>query len=154
VIGIDVREFPPRPAFDEMYFPDQLNQMLPRADVIFVCVPHTPESENMLGPRQFGLMKQDAVFIALSRGKVYDLASLVKALDSKKLAGAGVDVTEPEPLPKRHPLWQFDNVIITPHVATQSQGGTPRRMELIKSNIMRFANGGRLRNVVDKQRGY
>ena len=108
----------------------------------------------MLGPKQFELMKQDAFFIALSRGKVYHLDSLVKALDSKRLAGAGVDVIEPEPLPKGHPLWGFENVVITPHIATQGQGGSPRRMELIRDNIERFANSERLRNVVEKQKGY
>ncbi len=154
VIGIDPREFPPRPDFDEMYYPDRLNRVLPRAGVIFLCAPHTPESENMLGPKQFNLMKKGAFFIGLSRGKVYHLDSLVKALDSKQLAGAGVDVTEPEPLPKGHPLWKFDNVVVTPHIATQTQGGTPRRIALIKDNIERFANGEPLRNVVDKQKGY
>lgn len=154
VIGIDPKEFPPRPDFDEMYYPDHLDPVLPRADVVFLCAPHTKESEGMLGPKQFELMKQDAFFIALSRGKVYHLDSLVKALDSKRLAGAGVDVIEPEPLPKGHPLWGFENVVITPHIATQGQGGSPRRMELIRDNIERFANGERLRNVVDKQKGY
>jgi phosphoglycerate dehydrogenase-like enzyme len=62
-------------------------------------------------------MKQGAYFIAVSRGKTYDANALVKALDDKRLAGAGLDVTDPEPLPKGHPLWKFDNVVITPHPA-------------------------------------
>ena len=154
VIGVDPKEFPPRQSFDRMVYPDRLDQVIPEADVVFVCVPHTKESEKMYGPGQFERMKRGSYFIALSRGKIYDLPALVKALDSKHLAGAGVDVTDPEPLPKGHALWKFDNVIITPHVATQGEGGTPRRIELYKDNIARFAAGEQLRNVVDKQKGY
>ncbi len=154
VIGVDPKEFPPRLSFDRMVYPDRLDQVIPEADVVFVCVPHTDESEKMYGPSQFERMKRGSYFIALSRGKIYDLPALVKALDSKRLAGAGVDVTDPEPLPKGNALWKFENVIITPHVATQGEGGTPRRIALYKDNIARFAAGERLRNVVDKRKGY
>ena len=108
----------------------------------------------MYGPSQFERMKRGSYFIALSRGKIYDLPALIKALDSERLAGAGVDVTDPEPLPPGNPLWKFDNVVITPHVATQGEGGTPRRIELYKENIARFAAGERLINVVDKMKEY
>ncbi len=154
VIGVDPKEFPPRLSFDRMVYPDRLDQVVPEADVVFLCVPHTKESEKMYGPSQFERMKRGSYFIALSRGKVYDLGALVKALDSQHLAGAGVDVTDPEPLPKGHALWKFENVVITPHVATQGEGGTPRRIKLYKENIARFAAGEQLRNVVDKQKGY
>jgi phosphoglycerate dehydrogenase-like enzyme len=99
-------------------------------------------------------MKQGAYFIAVSRGKLYDTNALVKALDSRRLAGAGLDVTNPEPLPKGHPLWKFGNVVITPHIAGQSDQVQTRRMELIKENIARFARGAPLLNVVDKKKGY
>jgi phosphoglycerate dehydrogenase-like enzyme len=154
VIGVDPKEFPPRLSFDKMVYPDRLDQVIPEADVVFLCVPHTKESEKMYGPSQFERMKRGSYFIALSRGKVYDLGALVKALDSKHLAGAGVDVTDPEPLPKGNALWGFDNVIITPHVATQGEGGTLRRIELYNDNIARFAAGEQLLNVVDKKKGY
>ncbi len=78
----------------------------------------------------------------------------MKALDSRQIAGAGLDVTNPEPLPKGHALWKFDNVIITPHIAGQSDGIQARRMELIKENIARFSKGEPLLNVVDKVKGY
>ena len=154
VIGVDPKEFPTRQSFDRMVYPDRLDQVIPEADVVFLCVPHTKESEKMYGPSQFERMKRGSYFIALSRGKIYDLPALVKALDSRHLAGAGVDVTDPEPLPKGHALWKFDNVVITPHIATQGEGGTPRRIELYKDNIVRFGAGEQLRNVVDKQKGY
>jgi phosphoglycerate dehydrogenase-like enzyme len=80
--------------------------------------------------------------------------ALVKALDSKRLDGAGVDVTDPEPLPKGHALWKFDNVIITPHIAGRSDRDEGRMVETIKENIRRFVAGKPLLNVVDKQKGY
>ncbi len=153
-IGVDPEEFPPRPAFDSMVYPDRLDMVVPRADVVFICAPHTKDSEGMFGGKQFELMKKDSYFIAVSRGKVYSMPGLVKALDSKHIAGAGVDVTEPEPLPKGHALWKFNNAIITPHVATQGEGGTPNRMILYKDNIARFAAGDKLRNIVDMHKEY
>lgn len=154
VIGVDPEEFPPRLSFDRMVYPDRLDEVLPEADAVFVCAPHTKDSEGMLGPAQFELMQQGSYFIALSRGKLYDMPSLVKALDSQRLAGAGVDVTEPEPLPAGHPLWKFDNAVITPHVATQGALGPKLRIELYKDNIARFVAGERLRNVVDMRKEY
>ena len=121
---------------------------------MLMAAPHTPQSENMIGPEQFELMKRGSYFIAVSRGSTYDLASLVKALDSQRLAGAGVDVVNPEPLPKGHPLWQFDNVIITPHVAGRSDADQSRMLGTVKENLRRFGEGLPLVNVVDKQKGW
>jgi phosphoglycerate dehydrogenase-like enzyme len=154
VIGVDPKELPPNPSVDVLVYPDRLDQMIPQADVVFVCAPHTPESEKMFGSKQFELMKRGSYFIAVSRGKLYDMGGLVKALDSKHLAGAGVDVTDPEPLPANHPLWNFENVIITPHIATQTDHQIRRRMELLRENITRFGKGEQLRNIVEMRRGY
>ena len=154
VIGVDPEEFPPRQSFDRMIYPDRLDQVIPEADAVFVCAPHTKDSEGMLGPAQFELMKRGSYFIALSRGKLYDMAALVRALDRQHLAGAGVDVTDPEPLPKGHPLWKFDNAIITPHVATQGLLGGQLRIKLYKENIARFGAREQLRNVVDMRKEY
>src|SRR5205814_5990057 len=117
VIGVDIRDIPTSVMIQRVVPPDQLDAVLPLADVVFVSVPHTAKSEGMMGAREFELMKQGSYFIAMSRGKIYDHAALVKALDSKRLAGAGLDVMAPEPLPKGHPLWKFPNVIITPHTS-------------------------------------
>lgn len=154
VIGVDPEEFPPRQIFDRMVYPDRLDEVIPEADVVFVCAPHTTDSEGMIGPSQFQAMKRGSYFIALSRGKLYDMPSLVKALDSKQLAGAGVDVTDPEPLPPGHALWKFENAIITPHVATQGVLGGLLRAKVYKENIARFAAGERLMNVVDMRKEY
>jgi len=154
VIGVDPKDMPFNPYVSRMVYPDQLDTVLPQADVVFISAPLTPESEGMMGPRQFELLKTGAYFIVVSRGKLYDTGALVKALDSRRLAGAGLDVTNPEPLPKGHPLWRFENVIITPHIAGHSDNVEARRIALIKENIARFVNGQPLLNVVDKAKGY
>lgn len=154
IIGVDPKDIPYLPSVSRMVTPDRLDSVLPEADVVFVSAPHTPMSERMMGPRQFELMKPKSYFIAVSRGKLYDTGALVSALDRKHLAGAGLDVTDPEPLPKGHPLWKFENVVITPHYAGSSDHVQARRMELLKENLRRFGAGEPLLNVVDKQKGY
>jgi phosphoglycerate dehydrogenase-like enzyme len=154
VIGVDPKDISYTPLVSRVVPPDRLDSVLPEADVVFVSAPHTKESEGMMGPRQFELMKQGAYFIAVSRGKLYNSEALVKALDSKRLAGAGLDVTNPEPLPKGHPLWKFENVVITPHIAGGSDRVQERRVNLIKENVRRFTHGERLLNVVDISKGY
>jgi D-2-hydroxyacid dehydrogenase (NADP+) len=128
--------------------------VLPEADVVFMAAPHTPKTERMMGPGQFELLKKGSYFIAVSRGMTYDTAALVKALDSGRLAGAGLDVTDPEPLPKGHALWQFKNVVITPHTAGGSDHIDERLNALIRENIRRFAEDKPLLNVVDKKEGF
>jgi phosphoglycerate dehydrogenase-like enzyme len=154
VIGVDPRDMPISNFFSEMVTPDRLNEVLPRADVVFVSAPLTPKSERMIAASQFDAMKRGAYFIAVSRGRLYDKAALVKALDSKKLAGAGLDVTDPEPLPAEDSLWNFPNVVITPHVASVAEGSNQRRIGVIEENIRRFAHGAQLTHVVDKNQGY
>ena len=154
VIGVDPEDLPYSPFVKEVVKPDRLDEMVPKADVIFVAAPWTRESHKMIGPDQFESMKRGAYFIAVSRGGLYDLDALVKALDSKRLAGAGVDVTDPEPLPKSHALWKFGNAIITPHIAGRSDLDRIRMLGTVKENIRRFAEDLPLLNVVDKQKGY
>jgi phosphoglycerate dehydrogenase-like enzyme len=154
VLGIDPKDIPYINSVERVGKPDQLNSFLPSADVVFMCAPITPESSLMFDREEFSLMKKGAFFINVSRGKIVNTQALVEALRSGHLAGAGLDVTEPEPLPKDHPLWTLENVIITPHVAGRSDGITQRRMELFGENLRRFEQDLPLRNVVDKQRGY
>jgi phosphoglycerate dehydrogenase-like enzyme len=154
VIGVDPEDIPYMPVISRVVKPDQLDAFLPQADVVFVSAPHTPASEKMLGARQFEIMKKGAYFIAVSRGSLYDLDALATALQTKRLAGAGVDVTNPEPLPKGHPLWKCDNAIITPHIAGRSDKDLARMVNTIRENIRRFVEGKPLINVVDKQKGY
>jgi phosphoglycerate dehydrogenase-like enzyme/glyoxylase-like metal-dependent hydrolase (beta-lactamase superfamily II) len=134
--------------------PDQLDALLPAANVVVLASPLTPETTGLIGSAQFALMKPGAFFINIARGKEVDTAALVQALQSKKLAGAGLDVTDPEPLPSDHPLWKLPNAIVTPHVSGQSPGTTSRTRRLFVENMRRFANGEPLVNVVVKKSGY
>src|ERR1051326_3236744 len=120
VIGVDPEDKPLSPFVKKTVKPDQLDAVLPEADVVFISAPLTEQSRKMVGAREFELMKKGSFFIAVSRGGIYDMNGLVKALDEKRLAGAGVDVMGPAPLPKGHPLWKFQNAIITPHIAGRS----------------------------------
>jgi phosphoglycerate dehydrogenase-like enzyme len=154
VIGVDPEDKPFVPFLEKVVKPDQIDEVIPQADVVFISAPHTEKSHKMMGARQFELMKKNSYFIAVSRGGIYEMPGLVKALDSHQLAGAGVDVTDPEPLPKGHALWKFDNVIVTPHIAGRSDQDNARMVGTIKDNIKRFVDGKPLVNVVDKQKGY
>jgi phosphoglycerate dehydrogenase-like enzyme len=154
VIGVDPKDLPQNVNVSRMVYPSQLDTVLPLADIVFVSAPLTPESRHMVSSKQFDLMKKGAFFIAVSRGGLYDTPALVKALDSRKLAGAGLDVTDPEPLPQGHPLWKFPNVVITPHIAGNSPGSFSRRRGVFTENIGRFVRNEPMRNVVDKQKGY
>jgi phosphoglycerate dehydrogenase-like enzyme len=154
VIGVDPEDKPFSPFVKKVVKPDQLDEVLPQADVVFISTPHTEKSHKMMGAREFELLKPHSYFVAVSRGGIYDMGGLVKALDSKRLAGAGVDVTDPEPLPKGHALWKFNNVVITPHIAGRSDRDNERMVGTIKENIKRFVDGEPLINVVDKQKGY
>ena len=154
VIGVDIRDIPPSTTVQRVVPPDELDSVLPEADVVFVSVPHTKKSEGMMGARQFELMKRGSYFIAMSRGKIYDHQALVKALDSQRLAGAGLDATDPEPLPKGHPIWKFPNVVITPHTSGGSDNLQARLNYIVKENIRRFGAGLQLLNVVDKVEGF
>ena len=154
VTCVDPEDIPFSPFIVKTVKPDRLDEELPDTDALFISAPHTPKSHKMVGPKQFELLKKGAYFIAVSRGGVYDLPSLVKSLDSKRLTGAGVDVVDPEPLPAGNSLWKFENVIITPHIAGRSDLDNARMLGIVKDNIRRFAEGLPLVNVVDKQKGY
>jgi phosphoglycerate dehydrogenase-like enzyme len=154
VIGVDPEDKPFVPFIQRVVKPDQLDEVLPEADVVFISAPDTPKSHKMMGAHQFGLMKKNSYFIAVSRGGIYDMNGLVKAMDEKRLAGAGVDVTDPEPLPKDHPLWKFPNAVITPHIAGRSDQDAGRMVGTIKENLKRFVEGKPMINVVDKRKGY
>ncbi len=159
VVGADIMPMHPEQVgnlADSLYLVDGggLEQLLGESDVIVSAAPHTRKSEGMFGEREFSLMKRGAYFINVSRGKLVQTPALVKALTEKRLAGAGLDVTDPEPLPDGHALWQFPNVIITPHTAGQSQFAWKRTQAVFVENVRRYINNLPLLNVVDKQAGY
>src|SRR5262249_30802189 len=132
---------------------EAFHRLLPQADVVASAVPLTKESRRMIGEKEFEMMKAGVVLINVSRGGIVDTDALVRALELKHVAAAGLDVTDPEPLPKGHPLWS-QNVLITPHSAGMSPGTERRRHEVFRENLGRFARGEMLINIVDKKVGY
>ena len=133
---------------------DGLKPLLERAEVVVLCCPLTPRSRGMLAAEQFAQMKRGAYLVNVARGKLVQTDALMDALGSGKLAGAGLDVTDPEPLPAEHPLWQQPNVVITSHIAGQSQFSWERVQRVFVDNVQRFAGGLPMLNVVDKAKGY
>jgi phosphoglycerate dehydrogenase-like enzyme len=137
---------------DVLWGSDRLGDLLMESDFVVSCVPHTPETVKLIGADQFRQMKRTAYFINVSRGIVVDLAALTTALQRGEIAGAGLDVFETEPLPAAHPLWGMQNVIMTPHTASDAPHTAKRRLAVLKGNLRRFVAGEPLQNVVDKSR--
>lgn len=135
--------------------PDTLEQLLPSADFVIVTIPHTPLTRGLFDMTKFSLMKNTAIFVNIGRGLTTKLDDLVKALETGEIAGAGLDVYEIEPLPKKHPLWAMQNAILTPHIAAQSGSHlNDRKYEIILENTRNLINGTPLKNLVDKKYWY
>ncbi len=139
---------------DQVGLADELFELAGQADVVVNATPLTPETTNLFDAAFFAAMKPQSYFFTVGRGKSVVTDDLVAALESGALAGAGLDVTEPEPLPKDHPLWKAPNVIITPHVATRSDRGSDRYWLVVRENLRRYVAGEKMFSVVDVERGY
>ncbi len=125
-----------------------------RADVIVNALPLTPETKGIFDRKIFDATKRGALFINVGRGGTVVTADLVAALEDGRIGGAGLDVTDPEPLPPDHPLWKTPNVLITPHVAAATDLGEEPRWLIARENLRRYAAGGKLLSEVDVKRGY
>jgi phosphoglycerate dehydrogenase-like enzyme len=134
--------------------PAELATLAKSADVVISCVPQTPTTLGMFDAKFFALLKPTAIFVNISRGGTMVMADLTQALVDKRLAGAGLDVTEPEPLPPDNPLWHAPHVIITPHISSRSDLPGEGRWIVARENLRRYALGARMLNVVDPVRGY
>jgi phosphoglycerate dehydrogenase-like enzyme len=129
---------------------ERLPELLAASDFVVIAAPHTPQTAKLFRRTQFQQMKRSAYLINIGRGAIVDLADLTAALQAKEIAGAALDVFEVEPLPADHPLWRFENVILTPHVAGYSPRIAERHLGLLLDNLGRFQRGEPLRNVVNK----
>ena len=155
VRAIDPDETLVRPSFVfSLDRPESLMKLAPEADVVVLACPLTSKTRGMFGSEQFAAMKKSAYFINIARGGLVKQDALIAALRDGKIAGAGLDVTDPEPLPDDHPLWQTPNLVLTPHLGGQSDGARDRMWRLYRENIRRFVAGEPLLCVVDKKRGY
>ena len=139
---------------DQVFPVERLHEALAEADYVVLAVPETPESNRMFGRAQFAAMKRTAHFLNIARGKLVDQDALIEALQQRRIAGAALDVTDPEPLPTDHPLWSLDNLILTPHLSAASERLWHRQAALLLDNLDRFFAGRELLNIVDKSRGY
>ncbi len=154
IIALD-KEKKEKPEFvQELRSIENLGTALPEADFVILCVPYTQETHYLFGREQFQKMKSSAVIINISRGGVINEKELIEALQKKTIAGAGLDVTETEPLPPDSPLWTMENVIITPHHSGISEKYMDRAVDLFCTNLKAFLGGQELPNFVDKTRGY
>ena len=134
--------------------PEELPVLASQADVVVNALPLTPQTTGIFDKAFFDTMKPGAIFISVGRGASTVTSALLAALESGRLYGAGLDVTDPEPLPADSPLWQMNNVIITPHVAAASPASMQRTAIIAAENLRRYVDGGNLLNVVDMQAGY
>jgi phosphoglycerate dehydrogenase-like enzyme len=134
--------------------PAELATLAKSADVIVSCVPQTPTTLGMFDAKFFALLKPTAIFVNISRGSTMVMADLTQALVDKRLAGAGLDVADPEPLPPDNPLWHAPHVLITPHISSRSDLPGEGRWVVARENLRRYALGARMLNVVDQARGY
>lgn len=149
VLAVDPRA-PAAPPGVALFRPERLNAVLPLCDFVVIAAPHTPETFKLFNRDRIRQMKRSAYLINVGRGVIVDLADLTTALEAKEIAGAGLDVFEVEPLPPEHPLWQMENVLITPHCAAASPRVPERHLATLLENVRRFAAGEDLKNVVDK----
>jgi phosphoglycerate dehydrogenase-like enzyme len=128
--------------------------MIAQCDYLVVAAPLTPETHGMIGAREFAAMKPGAVVINVGRGPLIDEPAMIQALAEKRILGAALDVFTTEPLPPGHPLFQFENVLLSPHSADHTPDWLDRAMQFFLAQFERFAKGEPLLNVVDKHRGY
>lgn len=133
---------------------EDLANVLPQADFVVLAAPETPETRQVIGAKEFALMKREAYLINVARGTLVDEAALAEALRKHTIAGAAIDVATEEPLPPQSPLWKLDNIFITPHVSAVSERMWTRQTELLMENLERWFDGRELINQVDLQRGY
>lgn len=139
---------------DQFFIPEQLHELLGLSDYVVISVPLTRETEKLIGETELRMMRRNAYLVNIARGRVIDEQALIRALREGWIAGAGLDVTEEEPLPSESPLYAMPNVILTPHISGNSAHYDTRLAALFAENLKRYRNGQQLRNRYDPSRGY
>ena len=151
-----VRDVPKE--FDAMITLEQVDTVLPEADIVICCMPHTPLTQGFFTKARFEKMKSTAIFVNVGRGTLVDHEALADVLNEGKIFGAALDVTFPEPLPENHPLWKCRNVLITPHVSGQTFAGLKDKenffFQVCKENLENYRDRNPLQNQVDLKTGY
>ena len=135
---------------------EDIDRFLPEADIVALALPNTPQTYHIMNEERLSGMKRGSILLNVGRGTAIDQDTLVKVLRNGPLAGASIDVTDPEPLPADHPLWRCENLLLTPHIAGDYhlQETLDQIVELFIDNLCRYAKGRELKNPVDKKTGY
>lgn len=149
--GIDKPDY-----VDELYLFDKLDDVLHRADIVALSLPNTPQTAGMFSAQRINKMKADSTLINVGRGNAIDTEALCNALESGKLYGAALDVTDPEPLPEDHRLWKIENVLITPHISGyyHLRKTYENIIDILIENTRRYFNNEELINIIDYETGY
>jgi phosphoglycerate dehydrogenase-like enzyme len=154
VLAVDIEDVPSEPGVEAIWKPDRLNDLLGASDVVVIALPLTKATHHLFTRDLFRRMRPSAILINVTRGAIVYGEDLLAALGEGLLWGAGLDVTDPEPLPPGHPLWTHPRVIVTPHTA----GGSPRRASRVVTtfceNLRRMRTGQPLLALIDKEKGY
>jgi phosphoglycerate dehydrogenase-like enzyme len=154
VLAVDVEDVPTVPGIAALWKPNHMYDLLAESDVVVICLPLTKATHHLFSRDLFRQMKRSAILINVTRGAIVYGEDLVAALGEGLIWGAGLDVTDPEPLPPNHPLWTHPRVIVTPHTA----GGSPRRagrvIDTFCENLRRLRVGQPLVAIIDKEKGY
>ncbi len=139
---------------DCLYSMEDLDEVLKQSDYLVLALPNTPKTKQIITEEKLRLMKANAFLVNIGRGALIDQEALIKALREGWIAGAGLDVTEPEPLPQDSPLWELPNVILTPHTSGSSPSNDERRFEIFYHNLVAYLEEKPLNNLVDFVEGY
>jgi len=139
---------------DRLLPPSGLPELLSESDYVVITLPYTPETSGLIGAEELRLMKSTAYIINIGRGRIIQEEALIEALTEKRIAGAGLDVFATEPLPPDSKLWELPNVIYSPHVSGGMEKYDVEATRLFCDNLTRYLNGKRLRNIINKKRGY
>ena len=156
VISVDEQPVDGDPVVEKVWGLSKLDDLLKRSDYVVITAPYTPRNENLIGSAQLSIMKPSARIIVTSRGRLVEHNALVSALRTGLIAGAALDTTAQEPLPADDELWEFPNVIITPHIAGNSEKELldKRTVDIFAENLRRYLSRQPLINIVDKQLRY
>jgi phosphoglycerate dehydrogenase-like enzyme len=154
VLAVDAMPVQSDDSSTEVWPLTRLAELLARSDVVVISAPSTPESRKMIGAEELRRMKRTAGLVVISRGALFDHDALAAALRDGTIAWAGVDATDPEPLPPTSPLWEIETCLITPHSSGHSVPKESRVIEILRENALRLKRGESLMNVIDKAKGY
>lgn len=155
VLAVDADKKPGKARNVDMVSPpEKLHEVIAESDFVVVSVPHTPATTKLIGEKELRKMKTTACLINIARGRIVDEEALIRALEEKWIAGAGLDVYATEPLPSESPLWDFPNVIMSFHMSGIMENYVDRAVEVFLKNLERYVEGKNLFNVIDKKKGY